>query len=236
MNRKNPHFKEWLKTWNEIQVLEDYKRNQNWIPLENPYRKGYWISLDLREDIKNRQDAWVFYMCIDLIGTTTWCKDKTMTNKSKKSKPQPIVLDRRVISEEKYQSLPSAVKKYFLESSYYNTGWNPFRKTYYCNVPDYFFVYKLEPRWITHYKEVDSLIEQEIDEKRDYILSGKNKKFIGVGHWNSYNSAPKSFCKFLNRSDRRLNKQVLQKNLMSEDWDKYEYKYNHKHYAKWLYW
>ena len=115
-------------------------------------------------------------------------------------------------------------------------GWNPFRKTYYCNILDYFLVYKLEPRWITHYKEADSVTEQEISDKADYIYSNKNPKFIGVGKWHSYNSVPKSFCKYLNRSDRRFNKQMLQKNIMSEDFDKYEYKYNHKHYAKWLYW
>jgi hypothetical protein len=232
MNRKNPHFKEWLKVWEEVQTLIDYKRNRNWIPLEKPYRKGYWMSFDLREDIKNREDAWVFYTCIELFGTHTWCKDKTMTYKSRKKKPEPIALEKKLISEEKYENLPSAVQKYFSESSSYNKGWNPYRKTYYCNVPDYFFVYKLEPRWITHYQEVDSVIEQEISEKRDYV--DKSPKFQNVGKW-SYN-APKSFCKFLNRSDRRLNKQVLQKNLMSEDWDKYEYKYNHRHYAKWLYW
>ena len=160
MNRKNPHFKEWLKTWNEIQVLEDYQSNQNWIPLESPYKKGYWISFDLREDIKNRQDAWVFYECIKLFGTTAWCRDKTMTYKYRKSKPQLIVPEKRVISHEKYESLPSAVQKYFSEAGYYHKGWNPFRKTYYCNIPNYFLVY----------------------------------------------------------------------------FDTYEYKYNHKHYAKWLYW
>ena len=236
MNRKNPHFKEWLKTWNEIQVLEDYQSNQNWIPLESPYKKGYWISFDLREDIKNRQDAWVFYECIKLFGTTAWCRDKTMTYKYRKSKPQLIVPEKRVISHEKYESLPSAVQKYFSEAGYYHKGWNPFRKSYYCNIPDYFLVYKLEPRWITHYKEIDSVIEQEISEKKDCIYSNKNPKFIGVGKWHAYGSAPKSFCKHLNRSDRRFNNQMLQKNIMSEDFDTYEYKYNHKHYAKWLYW
>lgn len=235
MNKKHKHFKEWLKIYNEIDVLRDYRRNQNWIPLEKPYKSGYWTFYELRDDVKNRADAWVFEKCLELTSRANWCRDKSMTVKYKKGRIEHIFPERKHISKDVYENLHPTVKKHFAPiESWDKANWHPIYPRYYCTVPDHFFVQKVAPRWITHYQEVDSVIEQEYTEKSDYIYG--HPKFRGVGKWSSGGSAPKSFTKFYNRSDRFFNKHVLKRNLSESGMDKYEYRYNHKNSATWDWW
>ena len=233
MNSKNKNFKEWLKICKDIQNLEYAKRNQNLIPLDEPYKNGYWVEFDLRKDIKNRVDAWVYETCIEISGSYSWCKDKTMKRKLSKGKYEDIVLEFRSIEERKYQNLPIQVQKCFFEIRYGSRDWNPFVKKYDCVIPRHFFVYKLTPRWITHYTELDSVLEKEIAEKEDKVY--KNKKFLGLSERN-YDSVPKGFCKTFNRAFRSKNKNSLKRNISSPDNDQYEYLYSHKHSARWYYW
>ena len=88
MNTKHPLYKEMLKVEREIDALYEIKWNQNYVQLEKPYKSGYYKTFDLRDDIKNRSDAWVFYKCIELAATTVWCKDKTFKSKYRKGNNQ----------------------------------------------------------------------------------------------------------------------------------------------------
>jgi hypothetical protein len=235
MNTKHPLYKEKIRLQNESVKLSVIQRNQNWIELETPYISGYYMVFDLRDDIKNRDDAWVFYECIRLVGKKAWSKSKSFKRKIKKGKYEYIFPEFGQVSEETYKNLHPAVKKYFSEISWFHKNWHPMRKAYACRVPSYFFVYKTEPRWITHYKEIDSVIAQEEAEIDDQLWSGKmrpvNSRFGERGGLASY-------ARCHNRSDRRVNKQTLQRNIMNggEDMDKYEYRYNHRHSALWEYW
>lgn len=232
MNTKHPLYKEKLRVEKEISKLHAIQRNQNWVELEKPYKSGYYMEFDLRDDIKNREDAWVFYECIKLVGQKKWWKDKTFKHKLGKGKYEYIRPGLGYISEKTYENLHPAVRKYFSEVQYWSKYWNPFRKTYSCIVPNYYFVEKIRPRWITHYKEVDSLIAQQEAELKDYLC---NAKFWPINGW--YGGAPKSYCKAYNRSDRRNSKQTVHKNMMnSDDYDTYEYRYRHRHSARWDYW
>lgn len=235
MNTKHPLYKEKIRLQKEEAELDAIQRNQNWIELEKPYISGYYKVFDLRSDIKNRDDAWVFYECINLVGTKCWWKDKTFKRKVKKGKYEYVSPGFGLISEETYVSLHPAVKKCFSEIDHYHKYWSPFRKQYSCNVPFYFFVTKIKPRWITHYKEFDSVIAQKEAEIHDKLWS---PEMYPVNGWYSDRPGLSSYVKCKNRSDRRVNKQTLHRNLMSggEDMDKYEYRYNHKHSALWEYW
>ena len=231
MNTKHPLYKEMLKVEREIDALYEIKWNQNYVQLEKPYKSGYYKTFDLRDDIKNRSDAWVFYKCIELAATTVWCKDKTFKSKYRKGKFEDIRPGFATISENVYRFLGPAVKKYFTKLNYYDKGWTPYRDYYKCNAPSYFFVDKITPRWITHYKEHDSVLEIQINEKRDYLNS---KKFWNVHNWRGYSCAPKSFREAYTRSDRRHSKQTVKKNIIKGD--EYEYRYGHRHSARWDYW
>ncbi len=233
MNSKHPLYKEKLRVQDEMSELEAIHYNQDWIELDVPYKSGYYKTFDLRDDIKNRQDAWVFYECIRLVGGRTWWKNKSFKRKLRKGKYEYIYPELGLVSEKIYDGLHPAVKKYFSEISWFHKRWNPFRKQFACRVPSYYFVEKIEPRWITHYKETDSKIVKQIDEKRDCL---RHPKFWAVNGW--YSGAPKDYCKSYNRSDRRNSKQTVKKNIMNggDDFDKYEYRYAHKHSAAWDYW
>lgn len=234
MNRKHPLYKERLRVEDEISKLEKIQYNQGWIELDVPYKSGYYKTFDLRDDIKNRQDAWVFYECIRLVGGRVWWKNKTFKNKVRKGKYEYIYPELGLISEKVYDGLHPAVKKYFSEISWFHKRWNPHRKQFACRLPSYYFVDKIEPRWITHYKETDFAIVKQIDEKEDYI---RQRKFWTLCGWRGRGCAPKDYCQERNRSDRAHNKRALHKNIKyGGEFDTYEYRYNHRHSAAWDYW
>jgi hypothetical protein len=193
------------------------------------------MVFDLRDDIKHRDDAGVFYECIRLVGRTTWCRDKSFKRKLSKGNYEYYQPGFGEISENTYEHLHPAVKKYFSEVRWYHKNWNPYRKTYECKVPSYFFVTKIEPRWVTHYKEHDGLIAQQENEIRDVINSGK---MLPVNSWYADRPGYSSYAKARNRSDRKNSKETLKRNVLSggDNMDKYEYRYNHKHSARWDYW
>ena len=121
-NTKDPLYKEYLKTLRERNEIWEIERNQNWIELEKPYINGYYMVSDLRFDIKNREDVWVFYKCIELVGGRVWCRDKTFKRKLGKGKYEYIRPDFGIISEQTYTNLHPAVKKHFSEISEVCTG------------------------------------------------------------------------------------------------------------------
>jgi len=235
MNSKHPLYKEKLAVEEQLSELYEIQRNQNWVELDVPYKDGYYRFHDLRDDIKNRSDAWVFRECLELVGHRIWARDKSFKRKLGKGKYEYLYPAFGEISEETYKNLNPAVRKYFSEISPYSKRWSPFRKLYACTAPPYYFVDKIKSRWITHYKEHDNVLEAEIDELDDYLDS---KKFWNVHIWRGYSGAPKEDRVFYSRSDRRHGKQTLHRNIMSggEDMDNYEYRYAHRHSARYDCW
>lgn len=234
MNTKHPLYKEKLAILREQYALEDIQNNQNWIELEKPFKDGYYKVWDLRDDIKNRDDAWVFYECIRLVGSKVWSRDKSFRKKIKKGKYEYVSPGFGDISEKTYESLEPAVQKYFYKLSYRDKNYSAYFVRYKCIVFSYYFVEKIKPRWVTRYKEIDSIIEAKINEKRDLLY---NDKYYEVQIFGRGNCAPSWYCNSYNRSDRKNNKQTVQKNIVSgEDFDKYEYRYQHRHSARWDFW
>lgn len=234
MNTKHLLYKEKLKVEEQLNELYEIQRNQNWIELDVPYKDGYYKYTDLRDDIKNRADAWVFYQCLKLVGERIWSRDKSFKKKIRKGKYEYLVPAFGEISEEVYRNAHPSVQKYFEPVGPYSKRWNPYRKYYTCIVPAYYFVNKVKPRWITHYKEHDAVVQKQIDEKEDYLHS---KKFWNVNLWRGYSGAPKDVRVFYTRSDRRNSNQTAKKNVAAGgDCDKYEYRYSHRHSARWDYW
>ena len=231
MNSKHPLHKEKLAVEEQLGKLYDIQRNQSWIELDVPYKSGYYLSFDLRDDIKNRSDAWVFYECIRLVGKTVWWKDKSFKRKICKGKYEYYQPGFGEISENTYAYLHPAVKKYFKEISIWDKRWNPFRKLYECSVPSYYFVDKIKPRWITHYREHDELIKQMEAEAYDKI----ENNFAKFNSMYTYKS-DKPYSQARNRADRSFNKMTLKRNLMANDIETYEYRFNHKHSALWDCW
>jgi hypothetical protein len=233
MNTKHPLYKEKLKIERELNELEEIKWNANWIPYDKPVKNGYRMVFDLRDDIKNRDDAWVFYKCIELVGGKTWCRDKSFRKKVRKGKYEYIYPGFGYISERTYELLQPAVKKYFSEIGPGHKSYNPYFKRYTCVAPSFYFVNKVKPYYVTHYREHDSVIERQIAEKRDALWGDK---FYEIKTWRS-GSAPKDFRMDFTRSDRRHGKLTVKRNVSNGgDYDDYEYRYSHRHCAAWYYW
>ena len=68
--------------------------------------------------------------------------------------------------------------------------------------------------------------------------SSRQKKYWPAGGWYvGRGNPPKDYRKDFTRSDRNYNKKTLRRNLSKEgDYDDYEYKYNHRHSARWMWW
>jgi hypothetical protein len=229
-NSKDPSYKDYLNVLEEYYEFWAIKRNANWIELDKPYISGYYMYFDLRFDIKNRDDAWVFYECLEVVGNYVWHSNKTFKRKLSKGRYEYIRPGFGAISEDIYRNLKPAVKKYFRVAFPWSKVWNPFRPMYECTVPSYFFVEKIKPRWITHYKEHDELVEQMQAECHDKLY---NK------YWKWYRHGPhgvKPYAQFHNRSDRRHSKQTIKRNMQAGDFDKYEYRYQHRNSARWECW
>jgi hypothetical protein len=234
MNTKHPLYKEKLKVEEQLRELYEIQRNQNWVELAVPYKDGYYKYTDLRDDIKNRADAWVFRECLNLVGGRIWSRSRSFKKKVKKGKYEYLVPSFGEISEEQYRNTHPKVQKYFEPVGPYSQRWNPYRKYYVCIVPGYYFIDKIKPRWITHYKEHDNLIEAQIAELDDYLDS---KKFWNVHLWRGHGGVPREFTKSYTRSDRRHSKVTVKKNVAKgDDCDSYEYRYAHRHSARWDYW
>lgn len=52
--------KRYLRLQSMLSDIEQLIRDLGWEELETPIFKGWEIKLSLRDDIKNREDAWLF--------------------------------------------------------------------------------------------------------------------------------------------------------------------------------
>ena len=235
MNTKHPLYKETLRIERELNALEEIKWNTNLVPYDKPVKVGYKRVFDLRDDIKNRDDSWVFYKCLALVGKTVYHREKTFKRKIRKGKYEYVYPSFGYISDKVYEAQHPAVKKYFSEISPYHKDYNPYWKRYSCHVPSFYFIVKTKPNYVTHYREHDSVIEGQIAEKRDFLWGPKYYN-VKKGRW-SGKSAPKDFRMDFTRSDRRHSKMTVKRNVSNGgDYDDYEYRYSHRHCAAWYYW
>ncbi len=234
MNTKTDLYKEKLKLEREIYELEEIQRkNTRWVKLDVPYRNGYYKTYELRPDIKNRDDAWVFEEIIKITVQRIFGKNKHFRVKYKKGHYEVRRPDRRYISENTYISLKPQVKKHFRPVDHFDKHYNPWRKEYTATVPEYYFVEKIKPRWITHELVCDVDVSKELAEKNTELRSQKFHKL----YWN-WGSAPSWYCATFNRADRRHNKQEIKKMIESGDFDSgnEDLRYNHRHGATWMWW
>lgn len=114
MNTKTDPYKETLKPEREIYELEEIQRkNTRWVKLDVPYRNGYYKTYELRPDIKNRDDAWVFEEILRITAKKIFDKKKHFRIKYKKGHYEIRRPGFRYISEKAYFDLKPQVKKYF---------------------------------------------------------------------------------------------------------------------------
>jgi hypothetical protein len=238
MKKRNKHWerdKQYLRLLNDLHENWETQRNLGWVELEEPIPYGYNAFFVLRDDVSRRDDSWIFQTIIDTCGTTSWKRKNDFlpvsssrngrwlkTNEKNYRHTYPYF---REIREDKYDSLPEQVKKWFSGTT--TDYWG--RKWYYTTVPIFYFEVKVEQNFKTKVRVIDEILLQE-----EIYISGKLSDMVDKP-WSSWGrNAPKSYTKLLNRSDRAKSKQVLH-NIIRNGCEKENFPYHHKHSGKW-YW
>lgn len=218
MNSKHKNYKKYLEVRRRKSEILEAQRNLGYEKLDKPYQRGwdtYWV---LRKDISRRDDAEDIQLILDHYGTTIYCRDGEFKTWSREEKRyvnhEPSI---KMISESEYNNLQPWVKKWFehdqSEDDYY--WWYTEPKRYYrCNIPRWFLVMKKEKHWVTHYKVMDELLEQEWSE-----LDALEDELIDYRGWYSFGKSAKSYKKIRNKEFRLNEKRELQRAMRTENWD-----------------
>jgi len=202
MKKRNKQFiknKEYISLLKRRDELYD-QRWSSYIILDKPYIYGYNVILDLREDIKRRDDAEIFYKILSLCTVSTFVKSKK--DYYKKFKKTNIYYHSRAhlrdISEIEYLKLKPAVQKHFVKERFPKNIWCGYK--YYCTLPNFYFVEKYVKNFI--YKE--RIVLPEVEKELDEINALLNNKYITL--FNRESNAPKKYTRLVNRAERRNNK------------------------------
>lgn len=197
----------------EISRLRNEQRNLGYVQLDEKQFIGYEAYLVPRQDIQNRNDAEIFWNMANHASTAfakridkfSW-NDKGWRNHWIQSKPMI-----RSISTEAFKLLSDKVKSYYQFVSKGN-GWHS--KDEYINiVPTYYFEIKYRKVYRTQIKVESVLIEQELAELENYLISNNYYDLYGCS------TAPKHYRKMLNVSRRRFNKQKVKLLESNQDID-----------------
>ena len=77
MKKRNKYYtkeKEFIRLNKELDKNYQAQKDLGWIELDIPIFIGYEAYLEPREDIQNREDAWVFWEICQGLGTKTFAK------------------------------------------------------------------------------------------------------------------------------------------------------------------
>ncbi len=233
MKKRNKQYlkeKEYLRLKNALDANYKAQRNLGWVELEEPIHRGYTSYLKLRNDISNREDAWIFEGIIERFGSTHHLKRKNdislLNNKKNRCNinyyHNPLIRD---IKQKDYDYLIPQAQKHFIK----RINNNPWQSdTYACIIPNFYFEIKIEKHWVTRQRIFDEILAQEYSEIKYQLEANHYDRFY---RW--YASAPKSFRKILNKSQRAKAKNILHNIYYKEK--EMEFEDNYKS-ASWLYW
>lgn len=184
-NYKTEKEKEIRRLWNQYLELSDAKRhNGTWIDVE-PYQRGWVRTYDLRDDIKNRNDAPEVREVLKIINSTLFCRNKEFTRLRSKKKEEPIPQPLLRITPEKYNELNEKCQSFFVKRElvehYISRN---ITVTRYEFKNDFWFVFVIEPNIITRHWLPDGEIESRYAElthrfNRDNLWPKLNK-VLGV--------------------------------------------------------
>ena len=225
-NQKWLKEKEYLQIKKELSKNYDTQRNLGWVELETPRFIGWKAKLQPRQDIQNREDAWIFWSICENLGTEVFARKIELFgwNRKKKSSYEQAPPTIKSISEGYYLGLNPQVRKYFKEDTFSKgSRWGTW---YYCDIPNFFWEIIYEKEFKTKVKLIDEILLQEEAELEGIL----ERDFYNYNNY--YSGVPKEFRKHLNRKERaKLKRDLL---LIREDKEP-EYVPNYRS-AAWLYW
>ncbi|SMC92675.1 hypothetical protein [Chryseobacterium sp. YR221] len=182
-------IKQIRKKYKRSEELRDIKRNIPWIPLDNPYQRGFVRFFVVRDDVMRSQDGEFFEGILKKINTYMYSESRQFLKKKRKFGKR-----RYVEKEQKLKRISSwswndpkfgltvQERQYFLKYEEYC----PHRKcneVYYEFAEPWRFILRVKVNMITHYKPVDFELEKEYAEL-EYYLS--DHTVAGIVHKTMY--------------------------------------------------
>ena len=167
MKKRNKYFEKEKAVQEVKNLIEENwqnQRNQCWIELDKPIPHGYNGEWVLRDDIARSPEAEVLQHIIDKYGKVVWSRNKdfkTRSSRKGKNKWTDLRPGFKSIREDEYEELPRKVKEYFVEDTNYKSIWVKWYKPY---IDPYKLVMKKSRSYITHYREHDEVLYQEMAE------------------------------------------------------------------------
>ncbi|HMI62151.1 MAG TPA: hypothetical protein VK518_14625 [Puia sp.] len=151
------------------------KKSLPWIPLSEPYQKGWKRSFVLREDVQRSNNAAFYQSLLEKINTIQYSKDKTFKIKRRRRGKKVSEVKKQFVHEfwewewnssklkltedEKRlfyrKETPSPKHRYTIVKYVYTEPWR--------------FILRISPHIITHAKMVDEDLEQEIQLLGNYV-------------------------------------------------------------------
>lgn len=230
MKKRNKYYirdKEYKSLCKKLCDNQQAQRDLGWIELETPIFIGYRAKLEPRQDIQNRDDAWVFWDISKNLSTTEFARKIEHFHWNVKKKRNWFVEMKKPhiksISESVYNSIPPQIQKYFkLDEHYYRYP------CYYCDVPNFYWEIVYEKEYRTKVRRIDSDLKKEESEIRrriDFDFYNENNHMSGSPSW---------FRRRLNKSQKAKSKQTLYNIIYNGDEDA-TFEDNYKS-ANWLWW
>lgn len=173
-------YREYLKAEKELNEIYRQDRARPWVPLTKPYQDGWWLNLELRPEVKRRQDAANLQLVMDLCMEKVRCKNPKLVAAIRKCKrvdqaralfPHTAIFlphyfsndhpHMKHIHEDIYKTLKPDVQRWFHldrweSAKLYHRGKN----MYYPNIPEHFMKMKPRPAMVTHIREMDPQMQR----------------------------------------------------------------------------
>lgn len=163
--------------------------NLPWVPLEEPYQKGWKRSFVLRQDVRRSRQAGFFETLLKKINRTEYSRDKSFTTKKRKKGRKyrkPVEQKLCEFSQREWDDpkckLSDSEKQFFYKREF----WNPYAKKIdfrYTFSEPWRFVLQIRPRMITKTQIQDKELlsrDRKLDNYiRNHHLNHKIVKLVG---------------------------------------------------------
>lgn len=180
LNKHDFRRKEYLRLEKRMNEVWTKLRNIPWVPLEKPYKDGWFIFYDLRKDIAARRDAPLIRAIVSAGYHRSFTRNEAHVRairagrksiKGRKGKMVDLSPAHCQLTHQEYNSLEPLFKKYFElnDTSERYRRWGI--KEYDLNIPSYWVVLRVKARVVTHIQKKGGQLEKEYEFLRSQYRS-----------------------------------------------------------------
>jgi hypothetical protein len=158
----------------EVKLWTD-RRKLPWVPLAEPYQKGWKRFFVLREDVKRSNNAGFYESMLEKINTIQYSKDKDFKVKKRRMRKRVYEVEKQFLREfNEWEWNSSRLRLTEDEKAFFYRKETPGPKNKYIIVKYVYtepwrFVLQIRPHMITHMKMIDEDLEREVQLLENYI-------------------------------------------------------------------